>query len=270
MTQQTSTLKQTTETDPLAPGSDLVLSARGLTKSYGHVEALRGADLDVPHASIVGLVGDNGAGKSTMLKILSGVEQSDAGTINLRGEPIKIDSPSAARGHGIETVYQDLALAPDLDAVGNLFLGRERLHRGIPGWLGALDNAAMRREACETFAQLGVRIKDVSAPIATYSGGQRQGVAVARAAHWAHQLLFLDEPTAALGVVQTRHVLDLIRRVRDSGVAVVLVSHNMPDVLDVCDRITVLRLGQRVADISARDADTEQLVAAMTGAQEIR
>lgn len=255
----------TRSVDAAAP----VLTVRGMHKSYGHVQALRGADLDVPAASVVGLVGDNGAGKSTMLKILSGVEKCDAGSIVLRGSAISIDSPAAARAHGIETVYQDLAIAPDLDAVGNLFLGRERRRAGMRGRLGVLDNASMRREAQQTFARLGVRITDITAPIATYSGGQRQGVAVARAAHWAQELLFLDEPTAALGVIQTRQVLDLIRRVRDTGVAVVLVSHSMPDVLAVCDRITVLRLGRRVADIPAAEASTERLVAAMTGAGEV-
>lgn len=248
------------------PSLQAAVTVRGLHKAYGHVEALRGADLDVPHGAIVGLVGDNGAGKSTMLKILSGVESADAGSIAVRGQEVTIDSPAAARRQGIETVHQDLGLAPDLDAIGNLFLGRERCKGGIAGLVGWLDNTTMRREAEQTFTRLGVQIKDIGAPIASYSGGQRQGVAVARAAHWAHQLLLLDEPTAALGVVQTRQVLALIRRVRDSGVAVILVSHSMPDVLAVCDRVTVLRLGRRVADLSIADATTERLIAEMTGA----
>ncbi len=246
-----------------------VLEVRGITKRYGHVEALRGVDLVVPLATVVGLIGDNGAGKSTLVKILSGAEQPDSGELLLHGKPTTLATPVAAHAAGIETVFQDLALAPDLDAASNLFLGRERRRTGPLGWLGWLDRSGMRREASEAFERLGVQIKDVTGPIASYSGGQRQGVAVARSAFWAHTVLLLDEPTAALGVVQTRQVLQLIRRVRDSGIAVVLISHNMPDVLTVCDRITVLRLGRRVSDISIEEAATERLVADMTGASTV-
>jgi simple sugar transport system ATP-binding protein len=246
-----------------------VLEARQITKRYGHVEALRGADLLVGRGQIVGLVGDNGAGKSTLVKILSGVEAPDSGAILLDGQPITIPGPAAARRLGIETVHQDLALALDLDATANLFLGRERYRRGWLRWLGLLDKGVMRREADAVFERLGVRISDTRAAVAGYSGGQRQGVAVARAATWADRLLFLDEPTAALGVRQTERVLDLIRRVRDSGVAVVLISHTLPDIFAVCDRITVLHRGQRVADVPIASASTESLVAAMTGADEL-
>lgn len=251
-----------------APSDIPALEVRGITKRYGHVEALRGVDLIVPPGHVVGLIGDNGAGKSTLIKILSGAEQPDTGEVLLRGARTTLHTPTAARAMGIETVFQDLALAPDLDAASNLFLGRERHNGGFRGWLGWLDRSAMRREASAAFERLGVQIKDVSAPIASYSGGQQQGVAVARSAFWAHTVLLLDEPTAALGVVQTGQVLQLIRRVRDSGIAVVLISHNMPDVLAVCDRITVLRLGRRVSDLTIKDATTERLVADMTGASE--
>jgi simple sugar transport system ATP-binding protein len=246
-----------------------VLEVRGITKRYGHIEALRGVDLTVPPGRVMGLIGDNGAGKSTLIKILSGAEQPDSGEILLRGARTTLQSPTAAHAMGIETVFQDLALAPDLDSVGNLFLGRERRHTGARGWLGWLDRGGMRREATEAFERLGVQIQDITAPIASLSGGQRQGVAVARSAFWAHTVLLLDEPTAALGIVQTAQVLRLIRRVRDSGISVVLISHNMPDVLAVCDRITVLRLGRRVSDLAIADATTERLVADMTGASRV-
>jgi simple sugar transport system ATP-binding protein len=253
-----------------APYSDTaVLQVRGVSKSYGHVEALRGVDLDVPAGQVTALIGDNGAGKSTLIKILSGTEQPDDGQILLHGALCHLSSPIAARAAGLETVFQDLALAPDLDAAANLFLGRELRRRGIRGLLGWLDKPAMRKSATDAFTSLGVAIKDVAAPIASYSGGQRQGVAVARSAHWAKTVLLLDEPTAALGVVQTRHVLDLIRRIRDTGIAVILVSHSMPDVLAVSDRISVLRLGRRVADLSRAQASTEALIAAMTGLAEV-
>lgn len=243
-----------------------VLTANDIMKRYGNVEALRGVDFAAEAGRVVGLIGDNGAGKSTLVKILSGTEQPDSGEIRVGGRPVSLASPVSARRLGLSTVYQDLALAPDLDAAGNLFLGLEEYRRGLLGRLGWLDDAGMRRQARQVFDRLGVSIKDMSAPVATYSGGQRQAVAVARAATWASKLLLLDEPTAALGVVQTRQVLDLIRSVRDSGVAVVLVSHNMPDVLAVCDQVTVLRLGRQVGHFDARTVDGQQLVAAMTGA----
>nr|WP_263654480.1 ATP-binding cassette domain-containing protein [Nonomuraea aurantiaca] len=245
-----------------------LLEARGIVKSYGHVEALRGADFALLPGEVVALIGDNGAGKSTLVNILSGAERPDAGEIVVDGEPVEFGSVEEARDTGIETVYQDLALCADLSPAANFFLGRELLHKGLRGRLGLLDNAAMRartREACET---LGVRLKSQSAPVSTLSGGQRQGVAVARAVTWARRVVFMDEPTAALGVVQTQQVLELIRRVRDSGVAVVLVSHNMQDVKAVSDRVEVLRLGRRVARFETARVSMEDLVGAMTGAIE--
>jgi simple sugar transport system ATP-binding protein len=243
-----------------------LLEARGIVKSFGRVRALHGADFSVHAGEVVALIGDNGAGKSTLVKTLSGVHEPDAGEIRFEGRPVSLPSPIAARELGIETVYQDLALAPDLESAANLFLGRERRRRGVLGALGFLDNAAMRTRTQEAFTTLGVGVPDVAAPVANFSGGQRQGVAVARAVTWASKVVFMDEPTAALGVVQTRKVLELIRRVRDTGLAVVLISHNMPDVLAVSDRVEVLRLGERVAQFVTADVTMETLVGAMTGA----
>lgn len=245
-----------------------VLAARGVVKRYGHIEALRGVEFAAYAGEVTALVGDNGAGKSTLVKVLSGTEQPDAGAIELDGEQVRLASPVEARRLGIETVYQDLALAFDLDGAANLFLGRERLRGGPLRWFGVLDRHAMRAEAERSFATLGVNLRDSSAAVGSLSGGQRQSVAVARAVAWASRVVFLDEPTAALGVAQTGRVLDVIRRVRDQGVAVVLISHNMPQVVEVADRIEVLRLGRRVAEFSAANATVEGLVAAMTGATE--
>jgi simple sugar transport system ATP-binding protein len=246
-----------------------LMQARAIVKRYGQVEALRGADFDVYPGEIVALVGDNGAGKSTLVKILSGTEQPDSGELILEGQPIRIGSPTEAMQHGIETVYQDLALAPDLDGAANLFLGRELVRRGPLGRLGFLDDARMRERAREAFSELGVDLRNAVSPVANLSGGQRQSVAVARSVAWASKVIFLDEPTAALGVIQTRRVLDVIRRIRERGIAAVLISHNMPQVLDVADRIHVLRLGRRVATFAAADTSIDQLVSAMTGALEV-
>jgi simple sugar transport system ATP-binding protein len=243
-----------------------LLAARALTKHYGTVAALRGASFEARAGEVVALVGDNGAGKSTLVKCLSGVETPDSGEIVFDGAPVRFASPTDARAVGIETVYQDLAVAPDLDPAANLLLGRELRKPGLLGRLGVLDKAEMRRRAAREFARLGVRLQSVDVPIGSLSGGQRQSVAVARSVVWASRVVFMDEPTAALGVVQRQRVLDVIRRVRDEGIAVVLISHNMPEVLAVADRIEVLRLGQRVARFQAADAAVEQLVGAMTGA----
>jgi simple sugar transport system ATP-binding protein len=247
-------------------GDGPLLEARGIVKNFGRVRALRGVNFDVLPAEVVALVGDNGAGKSTLVKVLSGIYRADAGDIRFAGEPVTVPSPEAARELGIETVYQDLALAPDLDPAANLYLGREVVRSGALGWLGFLDKKAMRRGTEEAFAKLGVGLQNTAAPTATLSGGQRQGVAVSRAVTWASRVVFMDEPTAALGVVQTRRVLDLIRRVRESGLSVVLISHNMPEVFEVADRIQVLRLGERVASFTAAEVSMEDVVGAMTGA----
>lgn len=246
--------------------SEPLLEARDLARSYGHVQALRGANFTAYEGEVVALIGDNGAGKSTLVRCLSGTELPTAGEVRFAGERVVLDSPATARGFGIETVFQDLALAPDLDSSANLFLGREVRRQGLLGLLGVLDRSRMRAEAVEAFADLGIELPDVQAPVGALSGGQRQSVAVARAAMWATRVVFMDEPTAALGVVQRGRVLEVIRRIRDRGITVVLISHNMPEVLEVADRVEVLRLGRRVARYRAADTTVEELVAAMTGA----
>ncbi|GAA5170501.1 ATP-binding cassette domain-containing protein [Pseudonocardia eucalypti] len=243
-----------------------LLEARGLVREYGHVRALAGADFDVDAGEVVALIGDNGAGKSTVVKLLSGSESPDGGEIFFEGNRVRFGSPTDARELGIETVFQDLALAPHLDPVRNMYLGREIMRPGLLGRLGFMDNAAMRDGSRKAFDDLGATVLDLAGPIGSMSGGQRQGVAVARAAAWASKVIFLDEPTAALGVVQTRNVLDLIRRVRDNGIGVVFISHSMPHVLEVSDRVHVMRRGSRVASYRAADTTMEELVGAMTGA----
>lgn len=244
-----------------------LLQASGLVKRYGHVQALRGADFTVHRGEVVALVGDNGAGKSTLVKCLSGAIKPDEGRILVEGRDVTFDSPVAAQHLGLETVYQDLALALDLDPAANLYLGREIKRRGLLGLLGVLDKRAMRANAESSFAALGVHLQDLSSPTGGLSGGQRQSVAVARSIAWASKVVFLDEPTAALGVVQTKHVLDVIRKVRDRGISVVLISHNMPDVMSVADRIEVFRLGARVAQLRVADTSLEEIVAAMTAGE---
>jgi simple sugar transport system ATP-binding protein len=245
-----------------------LLEAREVVKSFGRVRALRGANFTVYPGEVVALIGDNGAGKSTLVKTISGVLQPEAGEILVEGRPVHLTSAIDARRAGIETVYQDLALAPDLDPAGNLYLGREITRGGLLGRLGFLDKGEMRKRAAEAFGSLGIGLQSTSSPVATLSGGERQGVAVSRAVTWASKVVCMDEPTAALAVVQTRKVLELIRRVRDTGVSVVLISHNMPEVMEVADRIEVLRLGRRVASFKAGEVTVEDLVGAMTGALE--
>jgi simple sugar transport system ATP-binding protein len=243
-----------------------VLEARDVVKSFGRVQALRGANFSVYPNEVVALVGDNGAGKSTLVKTLVGVHPPDSGEILFDGRPVDIHTPHDARDLGIETVFQDLALAAEIDPGANMFLGREILRPGLLGKLGFLDKPAMRTRSDAAFKDLGVRIQDTSAPVANMSGGQRQGIAICRAVTWASKVVFMDEPTAALGVVQTRNVLDQIKRVREHGLSVVLISHNMPEVFEVADRIEVLRLGQRVARLRPADVTMEDIVSAMTGA----
>ncbi len=243
-----------------------VLEARNIVKSFGRVQALRGANFTVYPEEVVALVGDNGAGKSTLVKTLVGVHPADSGEILFEGKPVTIHSPHDSRALGIETVYQDLALASEIDPAANMFLGREITRPGLLGKLGFLDHAEMRRRSEEAFRRLGVRIQDTGARVANMSGGQRQGIAICRAVTWAKKIVFMDEPTAALGVVQTRNVLEQIRRVREHGLSVVLISHNMPEIFEVADRIEVLRLGTRVARLRPQDVSMEDIVAAMTGA----
>jgi simple sugar transport system ATP-binding protein len=258
-------------TTPRSPADSAapILEARAITKNFGHVEALRGADFIANPGEVTALIGDNGAGKSTLVKILSGVYRPTAGEIFVRGLKMAFDSPAAAHAAGIETVYQDLSVAQDLSPAANMFMGREKLLPGLLGRLGFLDNAAMRRDSLVAFERLKVSLKDMDTPIASLSGGQRQSVAICRSIMWARSVVFMDEPTAALGVLQTGRTLDLIRRIRDTGVAVVLISHNMRDVLQVADTIEVLRLGRRIARLRNDRITIQDLVGAMTGALDV-
>jgi len=248
-------------------GGRLVLEARNIVKRYGHVTALDGVDFELREGEILAVVGDNGAGKSTLIKTLSGAVAPDEGDILLDGQPVHFKSPLDARRLGIETVYQDLAVAPALDIASNLFLGRELRRPGILGnWLRFLDKPRMRREAQASMDALQFRLPSITHPVESLSGGQRQGVAVARAAVFARRLAILDEPTAALGVRETGQVLDLIRAIRDRGLAVVLISHNMPNVFEIADRIHIMRLGRRAALTTPKRHSMGDVVAIMTGA----
>ena len=241
------------------------LEARGIFRTYGHVEALRGADFTVKAGEVTALIGDNGAGKSTLVRILSGTEAPDGGEILVEGKKVNFESPTDARDLGIETVFQDLALCPHLSAVQNLFLGRELPAKGILGKFGFLDTETMKKVSADAFKDLGATVRSLTASVGSMSGGQRQSIAVARSAAWAQKVLFFDEPTAALGVVQKKNVLDLVRRVRDKGIGVVFISHSMPEVLEISDRVQVMRRGRTIADYKSSETNLEELVGAMTG-----
>ncbi|WP_026454025.1 ATP-binding cassette domain-containing protein [Saccharomonospora iraqiensis] len=241
------------------PAVEPALRLDGLNKSFGPVHVLHDIDLSVRAGEVTALVGDNGAGKSTLVKCIAGIHAAESGTVRFRGEPVHIRGPADAADLGIEVVYQDLALADNLDIVENMFLGRER---GSP-WL--LDEAAMEQAARSTLASLSVRtVKSVRTPVSSLSGGQRQTVAIAKSVLWDSSVVLLDEPTAALGVAQTRQVLDLVRRLADTGLGVVLISHNMADVFEVADRIAVLYLGRVAAEVPARDVTHGQVVELIT------
>jgi fructose transport system ATP-binding protein len=245
-----------------------VLQARGLVKRYGHVVALDRADFELYPGEILAVIGDNGAGKSSLIKCLSGATVPDQGEILLDGKPVHFRTPLEARGAGIETVYQNLAVSPSLDIASNLFLGREPRRTDLVGRLfRKLDKKKMRDEARKHMNELGIlTIQNIGQQVETLSGGQRQGVAVARAAAFARHVVIMDEPTAALGVKESAKVLELIARVRDSGLPVVIISHNMPHVFEVADRIHVQRLGRRVAVVSPKTHTMTEVVAIMTGA----
>lgn len=244
-----------------------VLQAKGLVKRYGHVTALDGADFDLYPGEILAVIGDNGAGKSTLIKALSGALIPDAGQILVDGKPVHFRSPLDARRHGIETVYQDLALAPALDISENIFLGREIRRPGAFGsLLRMVDKRRMQDEAEAHMHGLKIGIKSTRQSVETLSGGQRQGVAVARSAAFARNVVIMDEPTAALGVKESHMVLDLIRRVRERGLPVILISHNMPQVFEVADRVHIQRLGKRVAVVDPKQFSASDAVAIMTGA----
>jgi fructose transport system ATP-binding protein len=244
-----------------------VLEARGLVKRFGQVVALDGVDFELYPDEITAIIGDNGAGKSTLIKTLSGAFQPDEGELLLDGSPATFRTPFDARRAGIETVYQELAVAPALDIASNIFLGRE-LRRGGPlgGLLRMLDKRGMRREASRYFSELKIGVPSIGQAVENLSGGQRQGVAVARAAAWGRRVVIMDEPTAALGVKETRQVLDLILRVRERGLPVILISHDMPHVFELADRIQIMRLGRRVAVVTPHTHTMPEAVAIMTGA----
>ncbi len=243
-----------------------LLELEGISKRFGAVQALADVDFEVDAGEVVALVGDNGAGKSTLIKVIAGINPADNGTIRFADERVHIGSPQAATRLGIATVYQDLALCDNLDVVANLYVGREEA-RGLGHNLRLLDEIGMERHAQGLLDRLSVSIPSVRTEVASLSGGQRQSVAVARATLGDPRLVILDEPTAALGVVQTRQVLDLIHRLRDQGMAVIVISHNLVDVFAVSDRIVVLRLGKRVASFTTADTTAEEVVAAITGAR---
>jgi D-xylose transport system ATP-binding protein len=245
-----------------APVMEEVLSLTGISKRFGAVQALTDIHLTVGAGEVVALVGDNGAGKSTLVKIIAGVYHPDGGTITLNGRQVEVRGPDEAQSLGIATVFQDLALCDNLDVVANLFLGQERNRWG---WL---DEAHMEKESWRLLRSLSAKIPSVRIPIAALSGGQRQTVAIARSLVGNPRIVMLDEPTAALGVAQTAEVLNLVERLRDQGLGVILVSHNMADVQAVADRIVVLRLGRNGAEFRIEDATTETLVAAITGASD--
>jgi D-xylose transport system ATP-binding protein len=237
-----------------------MFAARGVSKRFGAVRALDAVDLDLSAGEVVALVGDNGAGKSTLIKVISGAVTADEGRLERDGTSVQINNPHQARSLGISTVYQDLALCENLDVIGNLFLGSERRRWSL------LRKIEMERTARELLSSLDVRIQDIRVPVAMLSGGQRQSVAIARALVGDPWLVILDEPTAALGVEQTAQVLDLIRRLRDRGLAVLVISHNLADVRAVSDRTVVLRLGRNAGEFRTAETSPETIVAAITGA----
>jgi fructose transport system ATP-binding protein len=248
----------------------IVLQAIGLVKRYGQVTALDGTDFELRAGEILAVIGDNGAGKSSLIKALSGATIPDQGSILLDGKPIKFKSPIDARKYGIETVYQDLAVAPAMTISENLFLGRELRKPGLAGSLFRLiDKRAMLEQADGYLKELKIGIRSMTQPLETLSGGQRQGVAVARSAAFAKHVVILDEPTAALGVKEGNMVLELIRRVRDKGLPVILISHNMPHVFEIADRIHIQRLGKRAAVVNPKAISMSDTVAIMTGAKPV-
>ncbi len=255
----------TADSVPLqAPEGRPYLACRGISKHFGAVQALTDVDLDLYLGEVVALVGDNGAGKSTLVKIISGTQTASSGTISVEGNEVSIRSPHDASAAGIETVYQDLALCDNLDVVANLFLGREELLSPLVG--SPLSEPEMERRTIGVLQTLHIRIPSVRALVGTLSGGQRQSTAVGRAVLWGSKIVLLDEPTAALGVAQQREVLDLVRRLKDQGLGVLLISHNLQQVFDVTDRLVVLRLGRVAANVKRSEVSTEDVVAYITGA----
>jgi D-xylose transport system ATP-binding protein len=252
---------------PPAASQQPLLQAIGIVKSFGAVQALRGVNFEAAAGQVTALLGDNGAGKSTLIKCIAGTYVPDGGQILLNGQPQHFHTPSDATRAGIETVYQDLALCDNLDVVANLFLGREYTHTRIPGLLYSLSEEAMEKQAKEALSVLRINIPSVRSPVAQLSGGQRQSIAVAKAVLWSPKVVILDEPTAALGVAQTRQVLDLVLRLRERGLAVIVITHNMQNVFEVADKASVMRLGRRVATFTIKDVTPDDVVAAITGSR---
>ena len=252
----------------MSSGAPPLFEARGLAKKFGRVTALDGADFDLRHGEILAVIGDNGAGKSTLIKALTGAILLDGGTVTMEGRPVQFQSPQDAKRAGIETVYQTLALSPALSIAENMFLGREIRSRGLLGaLLRKLDDGQMDRRAGAALNELGIlTVQNINQAVETLSGGQRQGVAIARAVSFGSRIVIMDEPTAALGVRESRSVLDLILKVRARGVSIVLISHNMPHVFEVADRIHIHRLGRRLAVIDPKQHSMSDAVAMMTGA----
>jgi len=244
-----------------------LLELEGISKQFGAVEALKEVNFEVHTHEVVALVGDNGAGKSTLVKTIAGTHQPDTGVIRFDGEEVQISTPAEATRLGIETVYQDLALCDNLDVVQNMFLGRENITRIVPRLSGPLSELEMEKRSLEVLAGLQVTtIRSLRMRVASLSGGQRQSVAISRAVLWNSKIVLLDEPTAALGVAQTAQVLALIKRLRERGLGVVVITHNLHEVFEVADRIIVLRLGRRVATFERTASTPEEVVAAITGA----
>ena len=266
------TAANTSASDGQQPNATHVLEARGLVKTFGHVIGLAGVDLVLDAGEVLGIIGDNGAGKSTLIKCLTGALQPDRGEILLEGKPVSFKSPIDARRAGIETVYQTLAVAPALDIASNMFLGREVRKRGPLGVLfRKLDTRGMRNSAREQLSKLGITtVQDITQRLETLSGGQRQAVAVARAAAFGSKVIILDEPTAALGVRESNQVLELIKELRRQGTPVILISHNMPHVFEVADRVHIQRLGQRAGVVTPATTTMEDAVAIMTGAKHLK
>jgi ABC-type sugar transport system ATPase subunit len=248
------------------------LELKRLVKSFGSLQAVRGVDIVAQRGDIIALLGDNGAGKSTLLKMVAGAETIDAGEMIVEGKRVHLRSPRDAEEHGIEMVYQDLALVETLEVVQNLYLGRELTRGGMLGWFGVLSKRAMQSEGAKYFEEFGVKISSVRRPVEVLSGGQRQGIAIARACARATEagagIVCLDEPTAALGVEQSAGVFDFIRQLSSRGIVVFIVTHNIPQALEVATRAVVMRQGRKVADLSADDTDVNELVGLITGARE--
>lgn len=245
---------------------DIIFQARGVYKHFAGVVALSEGNFDLRSNEVHAIVGDNGAGKSTLFKIMSGAIQPDAGQILVDGRAVTIPNPNAARKYGITTVFQDLALVDHLDAAANMYLGREKLRPPPLSWFGILDKPAMRKRAAEEVRRLRVSIKSVDQLVMGMSGGQRQAMAVARAVAFGSRIVLMDEPTAALGVRETAAVVDLIQQLRSEGLSVMMISHSLPDVFKVADRVTILRLGRTVTTMGTNETSLSDIVGVMTGA----